>query len=141
MYPHTPRAERALLASQGAFYVASGVWPIVHRSSFERVTGPKADFWLVRTVGAVLAVMGAGMLVGATRPAASPETRVMALGAAGALAAVDLVHAGRGKVSSVYLADAAVELGLAAAWIASAVRRLRRRSRPPEILSSELVGD
>ena len=52
MYPHIARTERTLLASQGAFYLAAGLWPIVHRSSFERATGPKTDFWLVRTVGA-----------------------------------------------------------------------------------------
>ncbi|RPJ73672.1 MAG: hypothetical protein EHM24_07495 [Acidobacteria bacterium] len=60
---------------------------------------------------------------------------MMAVGAAGALAAVDLVYAGRGSISRVYLADAAVELGLAAGWIASSFRRFQRRSRPPEIVS------
>ncbi len=141
MYLHIARTERTLLASQGAFYLAAGLWPIVHRSSFERATGPKTDFWLVRTVGAVLAVMGTAMLVGSSRRAASPESRVMAAGAAGALAAVDLVYAGRGRISRVYLADAAVELGLAAGWIASSLRRRRRTSATPEIVSGELVGD
>ena len=141
MYPHHASAERTLLASQGGFYLATGLWPLVHRSSFERVTGPKVDFWLVRTVGAVLAVMGTAMLVGASRRSASPEARVMAMGAAGALAAVDLVYAGRGRISRVYLADAAVELGLAAGWLASSLRRMRRRAPRLEIVSGELIGE
>ena len=141
---HTPnpaRAERALLASQGAFYLATGIWPLLDRSSFERITGPKVDFWLVRTVGAVLAVTGAAMLVGATRRHTSPESRVMAVGAAGALAAVDIVYAGRGRISRVYLADAAVEVGLLAGWLAASLRRLRRPRPRVEIVSGELVGD
>jgi hypothetical protein len=38
-----------LAAIQAAYLVSGGVWPI-HRRSFERVTGRKHDFWLVRTV-------------------------------------------------------------------------------------------
>ena len=51
--------ERRVAGVQAAFYVGTGVWPIVHRRSFERVTGPKTDFWLARTVGLnVAAVRG-----------------------------------------------------------------------------------
>ena len=137
MYVTNRRAERALLTSQGIFYLATGLWPVLHRSSFERVTGPKTDFWLVRTVGAVLATVGAAMLVGAARGTATPETRVLAVGGAAALATVDVVYAGRGRISKIYLLDAAAELALAAGWLASSLRRGRRGPKPPEILSGE----
>jgi hypothetical protein len=122
-------SERLLLGGQGAFYLAAGLWPIVHRSSFERVTGPKADFWLVRTVGSLLAVAGSTMVLGAVRNEASPETRSLAVGTAGAITAVDAVYVKRGRISPIYLLDAAAQLGLVAAWAATL---LRGRSRRPE---------
>lgn len=39
---------------QGIYYVASGLWPLLHMRSFEAVTGPKRDKWLVNTVGALI---------------------------------------------------------------------------------------
>ena len=54
-------SPRALAAIQAAYLVSSGVWPILHRRSFERVTGRKQDFWLVRTVGGLAAASGASL--------------------------------------------------------------------------------
>src|SRR4051812_24030627 len=30
---------------QGVYYVASGAWAVVHRPSFEAVSGKKTDYW------------------------------------------------------------------------------------------------
>jgi hypothetical protein len=47
----TPRLTgRRIAALQAAFYISTGLWPLLHRHSFERVTGPKVDFWLAQTV-------------------------------------------------------------------------------------------
>ena len=43
--------RRQLAIAQGVYFAATGVWPLIDMRSFERVTGPKADKWLVRTVG------------------------------------------------------------------------------------------
>lgn len=47
---YTPRAELAATnapasvgAVQGTFYLATGIWPLVHIESFVAVTGPKTD--------------------------------------------------------------------------------------------------
>jgi hypothetical protein len=48
-------------ALQATFYVGTGIWPLVQRRSFERVTGPKADFWLAQTVGVTVAAVGLGL--------------------------------------------------------------------------------
>ena len=42
---------------QGAYFLATGIWPLLHLASFMRVTGPKTDRWLVKTVGALVAVL------------------------------------------------------------------------------------
>ncbi|NJK94616.1 MAG: hypothetical protein HC905_06550 [Bacteroidales bacterium] len=38
---------------QGSYFFLTGVWPIIDIHSFMRVTGPKEDIWLVKTVGAL----------------------------------------------------------------------------------------
>ncbi|MDB5073683.1 MAG: hypothetical protein JWM87_4794 [Candidatus Eremiobacteraeota bacterium] len=101
-----------------AYYIVSGVWPLAHMRSFEAVTGPKADKWLVKTVGALALANGVALAFGARRDAIALETIVLAACSATAFAAIDLVYVSRGTIRPVYLADAAVELALAAAIIA-----------------------
>lgn len=113
-----PAAACVLAQAQGAFYLASGVWPIVHLASFEAVTGPKVDGWLVKTTGAVIAVAGASMLTAGRSRRVMPEAKLLAAGSAAALAAADLVYVAKRRISPVYLLDAAVELALLAAWAA-----------------------
>jgi len=102
---------------QAAFYLGTGIWPLLHRRSFERVTGPKADFWLAQTVGVSVAAIGLGLAQAAsTRKPVSAELRTVAIGSAAGLALLDLVFVARRRISPVYLLDAAAESALIAAW-------------------------
>ncbi|HEX6041989.1 hypothetical protein [Longimicrobium sp.] len=112
----------ALAVAQGAFYVATGVWPILHMRSFEAVTGEKTDDWLVKTVGALIAVAGATMTVAGLRRRVTPEIAMLAAGSAAALAAVDVIYTQKGIIPPVYLLDAVAEAGLIGAWAAAAAR-------------------
>src|SRR5437588_12237075 len=47
---------------QGAYYAATGVWPLVSIRSFVDVTGPKKERWLMNTVVVRVSVMEAGVL-------------------------------------------------------------------------------
>jgi hypothetical protein len=111
-----PRA-RALAAGQGLAYAATGVWPLLDRRSFEAVTGPKSDWWLVQTVGVLVTVIGATLTTAGLSGRVSPDLRRLAVASALGLAAIDVVHVARGRISAVYLLDAAGELALAAAWL------------------------
>jgi uncharacterized membrane protein YfcA len=106
--------------AQGAFYFASGLWPVFHLRSFYAVTGPKTDDWLVQTVGLLLAVFGAVLMVSAHRRRLTPEWRLLAIGFALALAGIDVVFVVRDVIPPIYLADAAGELLIVAAWIIAA---------------------
>lgn len=111
-------SQSDVAAVQGAFYLATGIWPLVHLRSFERVTGPKVDHWLVQTVGVLVAVIGAALLSGARqRHGARPELRLLGLGSALGLAAIDVIFVARGRIAPVYLLDAAAEALLAAGWV------------------------
>jgi hypothetical protein len=102
---------------QGAFYVASGIWPLIDIDSFQAVTGPKIDLWLVRTVGVLVTVIGAVLVTAARRGVISSEITLLAVGSALGLAAIDIIYVLSGTISPVYLADAVVELGFVAGWI------------------------
>ncbi len=91
----------------------------------QKVTGPKVDLSLVRTVGVLIAAIGATLAVGARRRRPSPETATPALGSAAGLGAIDVVYAARGRISRVYLLDAVAEALLAAAWLTGLARRRR----------------
>jgi hypothetical protein len=112
----------ALAVAQGAFYVATGVWPLLHMRSFEAVTGEKTDDWLVKTVGALIGVAGVVMTMAGLRRRVTPEIALLAAGSAAALATVDVVYTRKGVIRPVYLLDAVAEAGLVGAWTAAAAR-------------------
>jgi hypothetical protein len=113
-----PRA-RHVARVQSAYYLVTGLWPLLSRGSFEAVTGRKQDFWLVQTVGALVGVTGATLAAAARdqRSLQSPAVRTLAIGSALSLATIDLAFVLRGRISPIYLVDAAVELGLVAGWL------------------------
>ena len=109
--------ERHVGALQAAFYVSTGIWPLLHRRSFERVTGEKTDFWLAQTVGVTVAAIGVGLAQATSRRRRVPsELRTVAVTTAAGLAIADLSFFVRGRISAIYLLDAAAEAGLVAAW-------------------------
>jgi hypothetical protein len=109
---------------QGFVYVATGLWPLVHMRSFEAVTGPKLEGWLVKTVGLLVTSIGVTLLVGSRARDAEAERplRVLATTSALALAAADVWYVAKRRIKPVYLLDAMLELSLAAGWL---VRRRR----------------
>ena len=107
---------RALAAGQGAYFLVTGLWPLVSLRTFYAVTGPKTDGWLVQTVGSMIACIGSTLLLGARRRMVEPEVRWLATSSAAALMAVDVLFVGQRRISRIYLADAVAELGLIAAW-------------------------
>ena len=121
-YSSEPGPADALAVAQGAFYVATGVWPMVHMRSFEAVTGEKTDDWLVKTVGAMIAVAGVTMAAAGLRRRVTPEIALLAAGSAAALAAVDVHYTRKNVIPPIYLLDAVVEAGLIGAWAAAAAR-------------------
>jgi hypothetical protein len=104
---------------QAAYYVATGVLPIVSMRTFEAITGPKTDRWLVKTVGLLVTAIGAGLAMAGYRRKVSPELGLIAAGSAGALAMIDTVYVAKRHISPVYLIDAVIETALVANWMRS----------------------
>jgi hypothetical protein len=111
-------AHWKLLAwAHGIYFVGTGVWPLLHRASFEAVTGPKTDYWLVQTVGVLVSAIGLALLAATTANALQASTFILACGSALGLAAIDIVHVSGGRIAVIYLADAAVEIILIVGWV------------------------
>ena len=111
--------ERNLVKSfQGIYYVTTGLWPIFHMRSFERVTGPKHDKWLVKTVGALIAAIGSTILLSSEREDEDEPARELGILSALALIGIDSIYSIRGTIPKIYLLDAAVEAAILAGLIA-----------------------
>lgn len=107
---------RAAALGQGVFYAVTGFWPVVHIRSFEAVSGPKHDDWLVKTVGLLLTVIGCVLSMAGMRRRMGIEIPLLGVGSALSLAAIDLVYVSRRRIPPIYLADAAGEGALASLW-------------------------
>lgn len=130
MRPRASSLTPPLLAVlQGGFYLLTGLWPIIDLGSFEAVTGPKTDGWLVHTAGGLIAAIGLALLVARARRNLTAEIRLLAICSALVLALIDLVYVIGGRIGAIYLLDALVEIALIAGWVA--VRRASPHPNPP----------
>jgi hypothetical protein len=112
----TGRGALRLAWAQGIYFLVTGIWPVVSPGTFQWVTGPKADVWLVKTVGLLIAVIGVALLLAARRGRIAPEVRFTAWGSAAMLAAVDVVYALADRIRDIYLLDAVAETGIIVLW-------------------------
>jgi hypothetical protein len=118
--------SRALVSPsfvQGCYYGSAGVWPLLSIDTFQMVTGPKTDLWLVRTVGMLVTVIGMVLLLAWWRQRTALEIAVLATGSAAALAGIDVYYVARRVLSPIYLADALAETALISWWAFSMTRR------------------
>jgi hypothetical protein len=95
---------------QGSFNIVSGLWPLVHMRSFEAVSGPKTDKWLVRTVSGLLVTIGMVQFLSRDHAEDVAMAKRLGIGTAATLAAIDVIYAAKGRISKIYLLDAAVEI-------------------------------
>ena len=120
------RLFQTLSLTQGIYYLLTGIWPLVSPGTFQKVTGPKTDDWLVKTVGVLVAVIGGVLTMAGLRRQSTREIPMLAIGSAAGLAAIDVIYAAKDRISRVYLLDAVLEAVIVGAWAVSAVTAARR---------------
>lgn len=103
--------------AQGLYYVATALWALFSVGTFQKVTGPKTDVWLVKTVGVLVAAIGGALSIAGYRRRETPEIGLLGAGSAAGLAGIDAYYAGRRRISAVYGLDALVELIFLGCWI------------------------
>ena len=100
-----------------AYWLFGALWPLASMRSFERVTGNKRDEWLVRTVALMMLSVMATLETMRREGGGGRARRVLGATSAAALGSVALLGPLVGRISKVYVIDAAVDLALAAAWL------------------------
>lgn len=108
---------RRLAALQGAYYVATGLWSLLHLRSFQWITVRKTDTWLVKTVGVLVTVSGATLLQASRERDLRPSVVVLGAGSAAALAVVDFLYVAKRRIGPVYALDGVFETALAWRWL------------------------
>ena len=101
---------------QGIYFFITGIWPLISMKTFLMVTGPKTDLWLVRTVGLLLAVIGAVLLYAQMTGTIHQPVIALAMGSALSLTIIEFVYVTKGVISPIYLGDAAIEIILLIGW-------------------------
>jgi hypothetical protein len=86
--------KRRALTALAIYYALTGIWPILHMASFEAVTGPKVDRWLVKMVGALALANGGALACGLAQAEVSRETIALGISCATAFAAATSVADG-----------------------------------------------
>lgn len=116
------RNRNILLGTQSAYYLLTGLWPLVHMVSFMEISGYKTDIWLVKTVGALILCAGLTFLAEIYLRESSSAVVFMAISVAAGLLGIDIYYSLNGVISKVYLVDAFIQFLFAAAWAAFLVR-------------------
>lgn len=101
---------RTVRRSQGLYYVATGLWPVVATHHYMTSVGQDSHPWAARILGVVVAGLGAALAADVL-----PErwSRRLAIGTAVMLGAGAAVFVARGKGVPVNLTDGLVQAGFA----------------------------
>src|ERR687887_438855 len=91
---------------QGLYFLITGIWPLISMKTFLLLTGPKTDLWLVKTVGLILAVIGAVLLFAQMTGSINQPVILLAIGSALGLALIEVINVTKRVISPIYLADA-----------------------------------
>lgn len=102
---------------QGVYYLITGVWPLISMRTFQMVTGPKTDHWLVNTVGVLILVIGIVLIFARVRQNITYEILMLALGSAVGLTAIDSIYVMKKRIAPIYLLDALVQIPIIGNWI------------------------
>jgi hypothetical protein len=117
MNTHRRRIRHLTLPqAHGVSNVIGGLWPLLHRRSFEAVFGPKADRWLLYTVAGLLTGNGTVQLLAGGTAEGRRHARNLGVTTAAVLLTIDLTYVPVGRIPRTYLLDAVMEIGWLTAW-------------------------
>ena len=112
------KVYRCLLRIQGSYTLITALWAIVDIDSFMKVTGPKTDIWLVKTVSVVLAAIGITLLAHASAKEVNKlPAAILGMTTSLGLSIIDFYYSGNEVISMVYAIDGAVEVLFFVVWI------------------------
>jgi hypothetical protein len=100
---------KPILYFQIIYFAITGIWPLLHRRSFEAVTGKKTDWWLVEMVGVLTFTISLTLLYTLIHEEYL-TAKLLGIASAVSYLFIDLKYVSKGVISKVYLGDAAVQV-------------------------------
>lgn len=97
---------------QGAYFIITGIWPLLGMDSFIAATGPKQDTWLVEMIGLLSASVGLTFIVTSLRRQKPPL--VLGYSVALSFLLMDLIYVIKSVIGRVYLLDASIQFAFIA---------------------------
>lgn len=123
------RWRRRVLAGQGVYYILTGLWPLIHFSSFASAVAMQLNPFQVHAFAAVIVVVGGSLLEAARREPPGPFPTLLGAAIAAALSIVSLWWLPRLGEASVLWIDLVLEVALAVALILLYPRPQPERAR------------
>ena len=108
---------KVLIYSQGVYTLLTAVWPLVDIQSFMRVTGPKTDIWLVKTVGAILIPISITLMSYAWIKTDKRPALLLGMLTCISFIVIDFYYASADVISDIYMLDGLLEIGFLIYWI------------------------
>jgi hypothetical protein len=102
---------------QAVYYFVTGMWGLIDIKSFMKVTGPKTDLWLVKTVALLLITASFSFAVALATNTSDWPVAVLAVCYSASLAYIDFYYAAKKIISPVYLLDGIIESLFLLVWI------------------------
>jgi predicted outer membrane lipoprotein len=121
--------RRWIVIAQGAYYMLSGLWPLVHFSSFAQIVALRINPFQAQSFGALLIVIGASLLEASRRQPPGAFPTLLGVAVAAAIAVINLVWLPRLAVRSGLWIDVLIEVAIASALILLYPRSQSERPR------------
>lgn len=110
------KTYRYLLLIVGVYSLITALWALIDIDSFMKVTGPKTDIWLVKTVSVLILAMAVFFIM--QLKYSSPVVPVIILGIlmSVGLASIDFYYTSQNTISDIYKADGFLQLVFMLIW-------------------------
>jgi len=118
---------RITLLLQTIYYLVTALWALIHIQSFIKVTGPKTDIWLVKTVAVLLLAISIAFSTALWYKKYDYPVLTLAVSCCIVLLIIDCYYVWTDTISKIYLLDALAEATLLCLWLIIMVRRGKRK--------------
>ncbi len=135
-YPPPARAESPIQLIQGWYYAVIGLWVAIGLASLQSPTQPILNlthFWVIRAIGALMVVVGIGMIRASRQKESIPVARGGPITLAVVLGLVEVVALANGLLPATFMLDTGMEFGFLVWWVLALYHgeSLVRRPHPP----------
>jgi hypothetical protein len=120
-----------VLYFQGVYFLITALWPLINVESFMNVTGHKNDIWLVKTFGAIIACIALAIFFYLFMQEKGLSVIFLSIITSVTLILADVYYVLNGVISSVYLADAGINLLIVIGWLSRLKQIVKNQKQEP----------